>query len=247
MAREVTPSEDWRARMVLRGGPVSHALARAGWLVFAVLGAVAMVVVAVLFAADPGDDDLSAGAAFVGGLIVFTPIGAAIGALLGLPFQFAARSWLRNPTAAERRAARAAQARAVPAHGLRPDGRWARSYETCARSVAAFHAVAATLPDGAGRDWLAEIGTTLDGELAEALRLARIGESLDAGDGAEPEDTARTVMDLLRAAETSFADTTDRAAAIALDLRDESDFVRVRAQLDMLAEQAPRLRGAGPG
>ncbi|WP_147263933.1 hypothetical protein [Prauserella sp. PE36] len=53
------------------------------------------------------------------------------------------------------------------------------------------------------------------------------------------------VAELLRAAETSFAETTERAAAIALGLRDDSDFVRVRAQLDMLAEQAPNLRAEG--
>jgi acyl carrier protein phosphodiesterase len=52
------------------------------------------------------------------------------------------------------------------------------------------------------------------------------------------------VLERLRAAKTSFAETTERAAAIALDLRRDSDFVRVRAQLDMLAEQVPQLREA---
>jgi hypothetical protein len=42
----------------------------------------------------------------------------------------------------------------------------------------------------------------------------------------------------------AFAETTERAASIALDLRDDSDFAQVRAQLDMLAEQAPQLRAA---
>jgi hypothetical protein len=231
--------------MVVRGGPVTHAVARAGWLVFALLGVVAMIVVAVFFAADPGDD-ISTGAAFVGGLIVFIPIGAAIGALIGLPVQFAVRSWLRNPSPAERLAAREKEARAarLRASGLRPRGRWARSYRACAKSVTAYHAVLATLPDGAGRDWFAGIGETLDAELTEALRLAQVGESLDPGGGVEPDGTALRALELLRAAETSFADTTERAAAIALDLRDGSDFVRVRAQLDMLAEQAPQLRAA---
>jgi hypothetical protein len=50
------------------------------------------------------------------------------------------------------------------------------------------------------------------------------------------------VLDLLRAAEKAFAETADRAVAIGLDLRAESDFVHVRAQLDLLAEQAPNLR-----
>jgi hypothetical protein len=95
-----------------------------------------------------------------------------------------------------------------------------------------------------GRDWFAAVGETLDGELAEALRLARLGETLEpADDGEEPGDTAQRVLGLLCTAETAFAETTERAAEIALDLRDESDFVRVRAELDVLAEQAPQLRG----
>lgn len=230
--------------MALKGGPISHAIARAGWFVFAMLGALAMVGVAVLYAANPGERaaDNSVAANFVGGLIVMAPIGAVVGALIGLPAQFAARTWLRNPTEAERRAARAAQPR-LPSHGLRASGRWARSYEICERSVAAYHEVVATLSHGAGRDWLAGIGGTLDEELAESLRLARLGESLEPDDG-ELDGTALRVLDRLRDAERSFAETTERAAAIALELRDESDFVRVRAQLDMLAEQTPHLRAS---
>jgi hypothetical protein len=94
---------------------------------------------------------------------------------------------------------------------------------------------------GAGRDWLAEIGVTLDRELGEARRLARLGENLEPDAPAEPNETTQRVLDRLRAAEQAFAETTDRAVTIALDLRDDSDFVRVRAQLDLLAEQAPRL------
>jgi hypothetical protein len=233
--------DDWRARMAVRGGPLSHAIARAGWLVFAMLGALVMVGVAVLYAANPTARAVDNGVAanFVGAVIVMAPIGAAVGALLGLPAQFAARAWLRNPTDAERRSAR----EAIPAHGLRASGRWARSYETCAREVTAYHEIVATLPDGAGRDWLAGIGETLDDELSESLRLARLGESLEP-DGGELDGTALRVLDRLRTAEKSFAETTERAAAIALELRDESDFVRVRAQLDMLAEQTPHLRAS---
>ena len=247
MGRGDVERDDWRARMAVRGGPLSHALARSGWLVFAMLGALVMVGVAALYAANPTADAVDNGTAanFAGAVIVMSPIGAAVGALLGLPAQFAARAWLRNPTEAERRAARAAEPR-VPEHGLRASGRWARAYESCAQSVAAYHEIVATLPDGAGRDWLAEIGETLDDELSESLRLARLGESLDPEDDGELDGTARQVLDRLRAAERSFAETTDRAGAIALELRDESDFVRVRAQLDMLAEQTPHLRASDP-
>lgn len=226
--------------MAQRGGPVTHAIARAGWAVFGMLGALPMVVVAVLYMSDPSADaaDNSAVANLVGGLVVFVPIGAAVGGLLGLLAQFAARSWLRAPTPAERRAAREVT-------GLRPSGRWMRSYKTCAEAVTSFHAIVATLPAGAGRDWLTDIGTTLDDELSEALRLAKLGESLHPEGRRRMSETASKVADLLSDAERSFAETTQRAAAIALDLRDESDFVRVRAQLDMLAEQTPHLRAEG--
>ncbi|HEX2134164.1 MAG TPA: hypothetical protein VHH15_21690 [Actinophytocola sp.] len=239
---------DWRARMALRGGPVTHVIARAGWLVFAVLCAVVMVGVAALYAANPGEHgaDNSTSANFVGGLVIFIPIGAAIGSLLGLPAQFAARSWPRTPTDLERRAARAAQEHATryATTGLRPSGRWARAYERCATSVTAYHAVVGTVREGAGRDWFTGIGETLDLELAEALRLARLGESL-APEATELDGAALECADLLRAAETSFAETTERAASIALDLRDDADFVRVGAQLEMLAAQAPHLRAEG--
>jgi len=58
---------------------------------------------------------------------------------------------------------------------VRPHGRWARCYEACERSVTRYHEVVDTVAAGPGRDWLAGIGTTLDAELAEALRLARLG------------------------------------------------------------------------
>jgi hypothetical protein len=103
----------------------------------------------------------------------------------------------------------------------------------------------ATLSAGPGRDWLADIGTTLDAELAEALRLARLGESLEPDELTGPGETVYQVLDRLRAAKQSFAETTERAAEIALDLRKHSDFVHVRAQLDVLAEQVPQLREMG--
>jgi hypothetical protein len=238
--------EDWRARMAVRGGPVNHALARSGWLVLGSLAALAMVVIAVVYATDPGADAVDNGFAanLLGGLLVMVPLGGALGATLGLPVQYAARALLCTPTRAERRAARAVVA-PVPGADLRAGGPWSRAYENCARSVTAFHAVVATLPEGAARAWFDEIGATLDDELSEALRLARLGEGL-APDGT-PSGTALTVVDMLGAAEKAFAETTERAATIALDLRDESDFERVRAQLDMLAEQAPQLRGTDVG
>lgn len=222
--------------MTRSDGKVSQMLARAGWLVCATLGAIAMIVVAVLYAADPvARDGDPLATTLIGGLIVFVPIGAVLGALVGLGVQFVTRGVLRSRVPVEPLAAK-------PRHGLTRRGRWARSYKACARSVTAFHAIVATVSSAAGREWLATIGETLDDELAEALRLAQIGESL--APTGEPKGTALTVADMLGAAEKSFAETTERAAAIALDLRDGSDFAQVRAQLDMLAEQAPQLRSA---
>lgn len=215
-------------------GRVTRTLARAGWLLFATLGALAMIVVSVVYAADPAARDGDpAAATLIGALIVFMPIGAVLGTLVGLPAQFVARAVLRS------------RERAVPAAPprlLAPGGRWSDAYETCARSVRAFHTVTETVSPGAARDWFVRIGETLDGELTEALRLARIGESL-APDG-EPAGTALTAADMLATAAKTFAETTDRAAAIALELHDGSDFAQVQAQLDMLAEQAPQLRAA---
>jgi hypothetical protein len=222
-----------------------YLLARKGPVLFAVLGVFSMVIIA------------AAGSVGLGELIVMLPSGGALGAVVGLWVQIAARARLNNPTiaglnaasdhavASEVKATRmsaAARRTKIQNLGLRPDGRWARSYLACVRSVRAYHAVVDSLPAGAGRDWLAKIGVTLDRELAEALRLARLGETLEPADSAEPNESARRVQDLLRAAEKAFAETADRAVAIGLDLRAESDFVQVRTQLDLLAEQAPDLR-----
>lgn len=230
------------------GSGAPSASARKTWIAFAVLGVVVTILIAALSAAAPNY------------LILLIPAGAALGGFVGFWVQLIGQAWLGNSPAAKpanldagranviqaqlqtaRAAADAATTRA-PDHGLHPTGRWAQAYLACVRSVAAYHAVIGEVPAGTGRDWLAKIGGTLDRELAEALRLARLGENLEPNGPGEPSETAQRVLELLRAAEKSFAETTNRAVAIALDLRAESDFVRVRAQLDLLAEQAPHLR-----
>ncbi|MBB3663545.1 hypothetical protein FB384_002449 [Prauserella sediminis] len=252
--------------MAVRGGPVVHAVARAGWAVFGAFGALVMVVVALLYAANPGEHgaDNEPPMNFLGGLIVFVPMGAVLFALLGLPVQFFARSWLRTPTEAERRSARDAQRAADPytPEGLLAGGRWALSYQRCVDSVTAFHAIVETLPAGPGREWLTDIGSTLDDELREALRLARLGDNLAPGGRAgtatparksgkqsdhahgstPPAATSERIAELLTSAERAFASTTDRAGSVALDLRRESEFTAVRSQLDMLTAQTPHLR-----
>jgi hypothetical protein len=234
--------DDRRRQPQARVGPLTQLLAEAGWLVCGVLGLVVMIMLAALVSGSA--------AALLGWFAVLAPIGVIGGTLGGLVAQNEARSRLLGPAAATgRRAAREVAAKttwtAIPGHSLRPYGRWARFYEACARSVARYHDIVNTLSGGPGRDWLARIGETLDAELAEALRLARLGESLEPDELTAPGETVYQVLERLRAAKQSFAETTERAAAIALDLREDSDFVHIRAQLDMLAEQVPQLRQLG--
>jgi hypothetical protein len=220
-----------RERSPARAGPVTQVLAEAGPFVCGVLGLVVMSVLAALVTGP--------GVVLLGVLALFIPIGVVGGAAAGRAAQAAARKrLLATPATPPARPA-------LPVYGLRRHGRWERFYEACARSVAVYHDVVATVPYGAGRDWLADIGTTLDAELAEALRLAQLGESLEPDELTTPGETVYKVLERLRSAKKSFAETTERAAAIALDLRRESDFVQVRAQLDTLAEQVPQLRATG--
>lgn len=217
-----------RARSPARAGPITQVLAEAGPLVCGILGLVVMAFLAALVGGS--------GTALLVGMALLVPIGVVGGAVAGKSAQSAARNRLLAPPAAPP---------ALPEYGLRRLGRWERFYEACERSVATYHDVVATVPPGPGRDWLAGIGTTLDAELAEALRLAQLGESLEPDELTPPGATVYKVLERLRSAKQSFAETTERAAAIALDLRRESDFVRVRAQLDTLAEQVPQLRAMG--
>jgi hypothetical protein len=230
--------DDRRPRAVDRGGLVRQAFAQAGVRLGAAAGTILMIFVAVLIAASDPVSSLA------GLLLALIPIGAGLGVGAGLMVQSAARQ-LDSPTTEHRTARLASAQAAIREHELRPLGRWARFYEACARAVVTYHEIVATVPSGPGRDWLADIGRTLDAELAEALRLARLGESLEPADGMAPGETVYQVLNRLRTARKSFEETTERAGAIALDLREDSNFVQVRAQLDMLAAQAPRLRSGG--
>jgi len=226
-----------RDRSPARTGPVTQVLAEAGRFVCGILGLVLMAFLAGLVGGS--------GVALLGWMALLVPIGVVGGAMAGKAAQAAARNrLLASPGSPPARAAIPPRA-AIPVYGLRRHGRWERFYEACARSVATYHDVVATVPHGAGRNWLADIGTTLDAELAEALRLAQLGESLEPDELTAPGETVYKVLERLRSAAHSFAETTERAAAIALDLRRESDFVQVRAQLDTLAEQVPQLRATG--
>lgn len=239
------PGGDWRRRMRVRGGWPQHALARFGWLVVgAAVGAVFAVfgLIGVAVSDDPtGPTGFGGAVAVVVGSFLLFGLPAAL--FVGLPVQYATRAWLRSPNADEREAMRVAQgqARSVQPPGLRAGSWWSGAYGDCVGAVTAFHAVVRTLPDGAARTWFTDIGRRLEWELDEALRLAQLGEGIDSG--APGGSAARTIADRLEGARAAFARTTDRAATIALDLRVDSGFDDVAAQLDVLAAQAPHLRG----
>ncbi|WP_145982651.1 MULTISPECIES: hypothetical protein [unclassified Pseudonocardia] len=239
------PGGDWRRRMAVRGGPVSHTLASYGWLVFLLVGVgvgIALgVTIGLTEVPEPGDP--GPGVRVLAGAIAGMIFCAAPSVLfVGLPAQYLARSYLRSASPDERRAMQLAAENApdaLPA-GLVAGSRWARAYEGCVGSVTAFHGIVRTVPDGPAKDWLHDIGRRLDTELAEALRTARLGESVESG--APGGDVARSVGARLEVARTAFHDTTEHAASIALDLRADSGFEDVRAQLDQLTAQAPHLR-----
>lgn len=239
------PGGDWRRRMAVRGGRVSHTLAAQGWLVFLLVGVgVGLLVGGLIGLTDvpePGDPGLGVrlvASAIVG--VIFCAVPSVL--FVGLPVQALARSYLRSASPEELQAMQQAVA-AAPAglpDGLVPGSRWARAYSGCVESVTAFHGVVRTVPDGPAKDWLRDIGTRLDTELAEALRMARLGENVEAG--APGAAVARSVGARLEVARAGFHDTTEHAAAIALDLRTDTGLEAVRAQLDQLAAQAPHLR-----
>ncbi|OLM17561.1 MULTISPECIES: hypothetical protein [unclassified Pseudonocardia] len=239
------PGGDWRRRMAVRGGRVSHTLASHGWLVFLLVGvAVGLVVGVAMGVSELGAYPMSELIGrTIGGAIAGVVFCAAPSVLfVGLPAQYLARSYLRSASPDERRAMQQAAENApdaLPA-GLVAGSRWARAYEGCVGSVTAFHGIVRTVPDGPAKDWLHDIGRRLDTELAEALRTARLGESVESG--APGGDVARSVGARLEVARTAFHDTTEHAASIALDLRADSGFEDVRAQLDQLTAQAPHLR-----
>jgi|GEM_PF-6741634 len=234
----------WRAGMRVRGGRVTHLVARVGWLVFGVAGIVLGSVVAVLFGLNEDEPQYGFAAAFIGGLILFVPICTVFAVLVGLGAQFGSRAWLRTAPPVVSRQEREQQdlVAQVGKAGLRADTRWGRHYANCLRAVSRFHDIVRELPDSAAGTWFNDIGRTLDTQLAEALRLAKLGDNLTMGTtGRNPSPTAVRIDASLQAAVTAFHGTTERAASIALELHGEADFTRVRSQLDMLQQQAPQL------
>ena len=238
------PGGDWRRRMRVRGSWPQHAIARFGWLIVGGVVGLACALLGTIGVLTSADNDLSGVPGVVAVVAVSLLIfGGMAGLVVGLPLQFAMRAWLRSPNREELEAMRLAQAHARPLlpPGLRPGSWWAGVYEQCVRSVTGYHAVVRTLPHGPARTWLADAGRRLDWELDEAQRLALLGESLDSAQ-APGGETVMAIAARLDTARVAFAQTTEQAASIALDLRSDTAFVEVRAQLDVLAAQAPHLR-----
>src|SRR5699024_2725548 len=129
--------------------------------------------------------------------------------------------------------------------GVRPASRWAQHYERCVRAVTGYHEIVCELPGGATKVWFEEVGQAWDEDLAEARQLARLGDSLEKSSNPEIglSPAGSQAEEQLQAAVTAFEQTTAHAGQIVLNLRDESDFTHVQAQLDVLAKQTPQLRG----
>lgn len=233
---------DWRERTAIKGGPPAHLFARGGWAAGAGLGAVATPAAVALSGALAGS---SAGAVLLA-LVVLFLAGAVSGAVLGALAQQGVRSWLLAPTQEEQRAERKVQARAqrFDASDLASSSWWRQRFHSCSDSVEAFHQLVDATPTGQSRDWLADIGERLDDELAEALRLARLGDRLADQEQEEPSQERERLAERLREAEAAFAATLERASTIATGASGETGFSHLHAELDMLAEQAPQLRAA---
>ena len=228
-----------------RGGRVTHVIARVGWLVFAAAGVALMLVLAVILGVLEDDPEYDFTSAFLGAMILFAPVGGVLFALVGLGAQFGTRAWLRSapPVVSPEQHRDRELANQVAQAGLRAGSRWAEHYENCLRAVSGFRDIVEELPDNAAQEWFVGIGETLDQQLAAALRLAKLGDSLEASSdsGQSPSTTMRQVDESLQQAVDAFAQTTEQAASIALELHGGAEFTRVRSQLDMLQQQAPRL------
>jgi len=235
----------WRMGMRVRGGRITHTIARVGWVVFGAVGIVLAGAFAVLFGVTDDDPEIGFAPTVIGGMIVFLPLCVVPATLVGLGAQYGARAWLRTAPRVVSQRDRDEQelAAQLDEAGLHGGTRWARHYTRCLRAVGGFHDIIDELPEGAASDWFGDIGERLDEQLAEALRLAKLGQSLTQSTAPRRQlsPTAARVDQSLQQAGKAFDRTTERAANISLDLHGAADFTRVRAQLDMLQQQAPQL------
>lgn len=227
---------------------LKHVFARSGWAICAVLCGLLFVL---MYIVDQVDDQ-ELGKLIVGAIVVLFPLGGVIGAGIGWVVQMAARGVLRAagdwppPEVAAGRHAQVAGPGAwpVPVPTVSPydgmDGDFRADYRRCEAAVERFRAIVASAAESPAKDWLRGLAGDLDAELVEAGRLARLGSALARGN----QSTAAVPADQLKTAAASFDATAAQAGEIALTLAEGPEFERVRAQLDMLASQAPTLRAA---
>jgi len=227
------------------------------------VGATLFLVIACVSGMAEDDPGISKLAAMIGFSIVMVPFGTVLGTIAGgfaqviavacrkpqpvmvRPMMAPARTGL-PPSGAFSPVSALQMAPASPA-GL-GGGEWSRRYLRCRTSVRKFHAIVDATPPGPGRDWLMGIAADLNGELDEVLRLARYAHVLAPGPGDGREPTAMRIAGLLADAERGFASTVSNAGRIAVDLTANPDLHRIQAELAVLVEQAPHLRGSkGPG
>src|SRR5699024_11027605 len=162
----------WRMGMRVRGGRITHTIARVGWVVFGAVGIVLAGAFAVLFGVTDDDPEIGVAPTVIGGMIVFLPLCVVPATLVGLGAQYGARAWLRTAPRVVSQRDRDEQelAAQLDEAGLHGGTRWARHYTRCLRAVGGFHDIIDELPEGAASDWFGDIGERLDEQLAEALR-----------------------------------------------------------------------------
>lgn len=223
-------------------------VARVGWPLGAVIGA--LVALALLVVSALRDPTVETGEIVV--TVMFAlPIGAAPGAAIGgLMALVARRMRTPQPTVVEQ-AAEEPEPDDEPKldltttpptelWGLR-DETFAGYYQRCWRSTLQIRDLTDTLAGGPAQDWMRDILADLERELHEVLRLARYGSIL-AGGHSSDEPTLQRISDMLIEAEEAFVASARRASSIAVDLAAGYDLTGIRAQLDVLAKQAPHLR-----
>lgn len=121
---------------------------------------------------------------------------------------------------------------------------WSGYVDDCTNSVMRFHQIAAALPTGLARTWLADIARRLDTELDAVRRLAAVGESIEPARFRVSDKPAKRIADRLSAARSAFADAVSQAAEIAEQVVLDPAHSDVQAHLEVLSRQASQLAGA---
>ncbi|MBM7812617.1 hypothetical protein [Saccharothrix algeriensis] len=120
-----------------------------------------------------------------------------------------------------------------PAPAAVPD-RWAALVARAELAVRRVHAVVATVPPSAAREWMVRIAAQFDGELGGVRRVADLGRALGA-------DRDHPVSARLHAVVRDFTAFEDEVGRVALQMFSRPSLDAVRVHLEMLERQLPHL------